>query len=315
MTTKINILGWKVEGLRCPDHEISCTTANGNKPAHVVLVQMPNGTGKTTTLRLIKAALSGEAEHWDTHQVKELKKRDSQADEGVFEIRLQIDRSYKLTIRMMFDFSTGVVEYKTTNEKAGGQTAGFDPPQELKRLLHKDFVPFFVFDGELAQTLLDKSQTKSETALVNLFQLHYLPKMKKKVSDYYKAFKTDNNITAEEQRGYTRRLNEVNDLEDLIKERKAEQKRLIEQRNSLQAEINELNTSYAAEISKNESLEEQLRGVREKLHALEEEIINSEQQAMTHMTYPNALSPAFESQLYEFKQQLDIAKLPEKVAR
>ena len=33
---------------------------SGVNPAHVSLIQMPNGTAKTTTLNLIRAAMSGE---------------------------------------------------------------------------------------------------------------------------------------------------------------------------------------------------------------------------------------------------------------
>ena len=47
MATILRILGWTAEGLRCPDHEVNCCDADGN-PFAVSLIQMPNGTGKTT---------------------------------------------------------------------------------------------------------------------------------------------------------------------------------------------------------------------------------------------------------------------------
>ena len=54
MPAVMRILGWKAQGLRCPDHEISCVDSSGN-PYPVSLIQMPNGTGKTTTLDLLRA--------------------------------------------------------------------------------------------------------------------------------------------------------------------------------------------------------------------------------------------------------------------
>ena len=54
----IKILRWKATGLRCPDHEFSFESTAGNVHP-LTLIQMPNGTGKTTTLTLIRAALSG----------------------------------------------------------------------------------------------------------------------------------------------------------------------------------------------------------------------------------------------------------------
>ncbi len=55
---KIEIIGWKTKGLRCPDMDINLLF--GVNQAHVSLIQMPNGTAKTTTLSLIRAAMSGE---------------------------------------------------------------------------------------------------------------------------------------------------------------------------------------------------------------------------------------------------------------
>ena len=49
----LNILGWKCEGLRCPDFNVELEKHNNSS----TFFQMPNGTGKTTTLRLLKRSL------------------------------------------------------------------------------------------------------------------------------------------------------------------------------------------------------------------------------------------------------------------
>ena len=51
---RLNLLGWKCEGLRCPDFDFDLNQ-KGN--ALATFLQMPNGTGKTTTLRLLKRSL------------------------------------------------------------------------------------------------------------------------------------------------------------------------------------------------------------------------------------------------------------------
>jgi len=51
---KFELLGWKCEGLRCPDFNFEINKS-GNATA--TFLQMPNGTGKTTTLRLLKRSL------------------------------------------------------------------------------------------------------------------------------------------------------------------------------------------------------------------------------------------------------------------
>jgi ABC-type branched-subunit amino acid transport system ATPase component len=45
---KIELFGWSSRGLRCPDVDVELTLHG--KVAPVSLIQMPNGTGKTTTL-------------------------------------------------------------------------------------------------------------------------------------------------------------------------------------------------------------------------------------------------------------------------
>ena len=49
--------GWSSQGLRCPDHSIELSL--NQLPRQVSLIQMPNGTGKTTSLTMLRAALSG----------------------------------------------------------------------------------------------------------------------------------------------------------------------------------------------------------------------------------------------------------------
>ena len=55
MTISMKVIGWKAYGLRCPDHEIDCSYSC-DEPAPITLIQMPNGTGKTTTSRCSRTA-------------------------------------------------------------------------------------------------------------------------------------------------------------------------------------------------------------------------------------------------------------------
>lgn len=50
MSGTIALLGWEAHNLRCPDHKIELSPSRESKPFRVTLIQMPNGTGKTTTL-------------------------------------------------------------------------------------------------------------------------------------------------------------------------------------------------------------------------------------------------------------------------
>ncbi|OZH52556.1 hypothetical protein AFK68_23575 [Hydrocoleum sp. CS-953] len=56
---KIEIIGLETDGLRFRDMNINFFY--GVNPAHVSMIQVPNGTAKTTTLNLIRAAINSEA--------------------------------------------------------------------------------------------------------------------------------------------------------------------------------------------------------------------------------------------------------------
>ena len=84
MAFDIKILEWKASGFRCPDHKINLQKSE-NTPYGISLIQMPNGTGKTTTLNLIQAGLSGSASHWSKEKVTEFRKRDNQSSSAIFE--------------------------------------------------------------------------------------------------------------------------------------------------------------------------------------------------------------------------------------
>ena len=108
---KIRLLGWESENLRCPDSKVRFS-ADENVPK-VTLIQMPNGTGKTTTLSLLKAALTGAAEKWGSDTVAEFAPRDQTVADGKFSVRLLIDERH-LTIEMTLNFIENNVTYRTT---------------------------------------------------------------------------------------------------------------------------------------------------------------------------------------------------------
>ncbi|MDJ0557210.1 MAG: hypothetical protein QNJ68_22750 [Microcoleaceae cyanobacterium MO_207.B10] len=80
---KIEIIGWKTKGLRCPD-DMNINLLSGVNPARVYLIQMPNGTAKTTTLNLIRAAMNGEANKWDAEKVISFRRVNQFNSRGTF---------------------------------------------------------------------------------------------------------------------------------------------------------------------------------------------------------------------------------------
>lgn len=169
---KIELAGWRSEGLRCPDVDIDLRTQSGGV-SPISLIQASTGTGKTTTTKLLKACLHGRASAWSADEVREFRRHNDPRSSGTFAVRLVID-GRPLTIELELDYDIGGVKYRTTSPDTGGMKMHWGPPIEVRRFLDKRFLDLFIFDGELAKGLLDPEQAQAEFAIDALCQLYLL---------------------------------------------------------------------------------------------------------------------------------------------
>lgn len=311
MASVMRLLGWKSEGLRCPDHEIRCHKENG-APFRVTLVQMPNGTGKTTTLTLLRAALSGVAEQWDSATVKSFQKRNNASldSRGRFSVFLLLNGK-RMTVTMEFDFDQGKVRYKTTY--GSGQSEGFHPPAEFRQFLNSNFVNFFVFDGELAYNLLDKTHADAESVVETLFHVRTLNQISDKVEEYWKS-KTEKGKPKDE-RALTRRKNVLTRLQDKLKKLEDEKQKLECAKQNLEEAIRKQQSVYDQELTKEKNRSTKIDAAKQKLNTHEEKVRNLALEVLDMMRDPEAISPIFAQILLRFKHGLDRVKLPERAAR
>ena len=311
MPTIMRILGWKASGLRCPDHEISCADSDGN-PYAVSLIQMPNGTGKTTTLALLRAALSGAAvgQGWGRDAISELRKRNGSQSYGVFEVRLLLNER-RATIAMEFDFENGHVLYKTTY--GPGRRDGFRPPPEFRRFMNENFVNFYVFDGELAQHLLDREHTDAQVVVENLFQMNVFDSMTRRIAEYWEG-KTQN-VGAKEVRGLSRRQNRLESLKLRLARLKREQKELRGKRSELDIQLRRKEQAYDNELRKENARSKSLNDATSKFERLKGQVREEALDVLELMRDPHALSSSFANWMLEFKDGLDKVKLPASAAR
>ena len=311
MAAIMRILGWKAQGLRCPDHEISCADSDG-QPHPVSLVQMPNGTGKTTTLSLLRAALSGGAVDpgWDRQKVAEFRKRNSETTNGIFEVRLLLN-DRRATIVMNFDFENGRVLYSTTH--GSGKREGFYPPSDFRQFMNENFVKFYVFDGELAQHLLDREYTDAKVVVENLFQMSVFDEMERKVGEYWDE-KTQN-VSAKEEKGLVRRQNRLASLRIQLINCSRKQKELQEKRGDLVEQIQKKEDVYKQEIKKEDRRYGKLSAAERKVERLKGAVREEAVDVLDRMRDPHALSSSFASSMLALKDGLDKVKLPESAAR
>lgn len=167
---KINIAGWSSEGLRCPDVDIDLRESGG-APFPVALLQMPNGTGKTTTLELLKATMSGEGAEWDDAKVREFRRKDATNPTGRFKVKLLVE-DQPVTFELELDFENGRANCLTTRPGSGGLQRGWKPPASIRKFVEPSFLNLFIFNGELANELFQDDKTRADDAIAALCQLY-----------------------------------------------------------------------------------------------------------------------------------------------
>lgn len=308
MAATLQVLGWKAEGLRCPDHEISCVRT-GSKPNAITLIQMPNGTGKTTTLTMLRVALSGRW-HRDPPVQSELRKfqKKGGSSSGLFELRLMMNDK-RVTIRLEFDFEAGRVRYRTT--RGSGQLDGFDPPPEFRRFLNPNFVDFFVFDGELAAHLLDQQYTDADKVVEALFQLRTLQSAREKVGDYWDR-QAEEKGSEQSKRFRETKLSRIRERLKLLER---ERRRLTSERSEAAAKLEAQRIAYHEEIVKGQTSEKEIGDAEDGLRKAQDEVRDQSIVVLDAMRTPHRLSAEFAEAIYDLKLNLDRAKLPGTAAR
>ena len=311
MSATMKVIGWKAHGLRCPDHEVNCSYSTG-EPAPITLIQMPNGTGKTTTLSLLRAALSGSAdkESWPKDKIRTFQKRENPEINGTFELRLLLNQN-RVTILLKFDFFSGRVHYKTT--RGDGQVEGFRPPVEFRRFMNEEFVKFYVFDGELADNILSNQHTDAQRAIESLFQLHLLPQMESKISMYWDD--ETRSRTAKDKTGYTRRTNLLNTWRTRFTNLGVERGKCEKELNGVESDLENQEQEYNTKIGKETNRAEEIEKANKKLSEIQEKVRNFSQGVLDSTRNPHAVSSIFAQSMYELKRGLDRVKLPESAAR
>ena len=84
---KVEVIGWRAKNLRGYLRDVDIDLGAPSK--RWTLLQMPNGTGKTTTMALLRLALNGSA--ISNEEVMGFRADDTVAD-GLFALTLEIDK-------------------------------------------------------------------------------------------------------------------------------------------------------------------------------------------------------------------------------
>lgn len=273
---------------------------------------MPNGTGKTTTLELLRAALSGLAQDklaWTRERISQFGPPGAMGT-GRFEVILLLNGK-RTTIELVFDFGRGTIEYGTTYIQ--GRQDRFYCPPGFGRFLNPQMVPFYVFDGELAHSLLNPKKTDAERVVELLFQLNTLQTFKGKVMEYWEQ--QTERAGAREERGLSLHSNKLRRLNVHLGEVEIDRDALRSKLAALRANHKEQSDAFAESIAREASVRQSHADASRDLERAEATLRQESQATFDRMTRPHTLSPALAEAIYNLKTGLDRVKLPASAAR
>ena len=135
-------------------------------------LMMGNGTGKTTSMSLIKGLLDGSAANWSSDKIKSFAPINKIEKEGYFSIAVKFnDRKYIYKLNLYYEQGKASIE---TTALPKGKEKGLILPEALNGVFSPEFVRRFVFDGEQAVKSLDSSSNEAEETIKYLYRLDKL---------------------------------------------------------------------------------------------------------------------------------------------
>ena len=283
--------------LRCPDIEI-----NFDKNNKTNFIQMPNGTGKTTLINLIKNTLSNS---WG--DITEFKNNKIQASEGLFVIKLEVNDDNgvdNVTFRIKFDFVSGK-EHIFTTTNLTSEKSGFHPPKNIRSFLTNDHIKTFLFSGDaLDDYFMDSEQTAKKT--IDTFSgITKLFKLSKELEEKFKLMMRGS------VRGDTKKLR---DKEDRLERREVQIQDGLdkhrEELNRILPEWSRLKTIIDSRDDITEDMNLRIENKQEEINEINKKIYANESKLSEMSKNLYSISQDWSSQSKSFLDNLAAAKLP-----
>lgn len=185
---KVSILEFETIGLRCPDAKVSFK--NKVTGSVINLLQMPNGTGKTTMIKLLSATLTGKIENWSAKETREFMGKSNDTNTGEFRLELSIEESNKhtknISFIVRFDFEHGVTELFTIRNVESGLEKGHRPPPSLRQFISQGCVDVFCFQGDKIKDIIDSQKEDAEVTINAFFGFDDIAEFLNDIKNYHR---------------------------------------------------------------------------------------------------------------------------------
>lgn len=311
---KIRILGWKYQNIRrMKDLDVDLTM--DGKVYRNSLIMMPNGTGKTTTLTLIRAIFSGSATTWRVADIRTFQPVGDDTSEGSFHLRVQFDEDIYYYI-LHLNYEEGRAWYETSSVMMeGGYEEGRRLPYSLRDVFrNEEFVNRFVFNGEQARKTLNSGSREAENAILYLYQLDRLDDLSKNIDGLVQMREKQNigSNTSRSVKIYKGKEEKKRQIyRDLQRDRQDLERRLVRMRENLQRQENK----YQKILAQNGQLNSEVEKLQQQKEENQEKRIQTEQELLQCIRMPYNLQLDFHTRLKTLVENMQVLKLPRNTAR
>lgn len=289
------------------DLSIDFTRDGGDELHHISLVQMPNGTGKTTTMQLIRQLIRGV--NLEESEIMEYQP-DFGASTGEFTIGFR-SGSDRFRVHMQLDYDVGIVNYRHSypQREGGGMNDGHFMPMEINDTLTENFVDLFIFNGELTDEFIETSENKAETALKIVNRLDRIESQQSLISQIVEK-RQDKKGGAETEQGLkmaktnlekrNKKLTELNEKRDQLKDKIEEHVQ----------EIEDLKEERKNIIAKEDDKLQDYTNLEQNIQNLQSDLKNESKSILEAMRRPSRLSKSLSDDFEELFGQMTILQLP-----
>jgi hypothetical protein len=309
----LKITGIRYENIR-EFEEVELDFANGSNdnPHHISLVQMPNGTGKTTTMNLIRTVLLGR--EMDQDEVRSYQPSDFDAIEGAFEIDLA-SSGEPFTLRLELDYEVGDHSYRhiKPQEVGGGDMAGHFLPNELNNIITESFVDLFVFNGELTEEFIETGSDEAENALKIVNFLNRLENQKSQIEQTVQDRQEDASVTT--QQGYRNIQTRLETTKEKLEELQQKRDELEEEVDDHDEEIDELEGRRQEILAENKEQLEKDKRLEREIQNLENELESATEDLLSTMRKPSRLNQDINDDMQKLLKNMKIMQLPKSTSQ
>jgi len=281
-------------------------------PHHISLVQMPNGTGKTTTMKLIRTLLL--EEELDEEQVKSYEP-DFDAIQGSFEIDFEYSGE-NFTLKLELDYEIGDYDYRHVKpqEVGGGDMPGHYLPLDLENIITDSFVDLFVFNGELTEEFLERGSHEAENALKIVNYLNRLENQKNQIEQIVKEREEDKNVTTEQ--GYKNIQTRLETTKEKLSELQEKKERLDDEVEAHDEEIENLEEHRREILAENKEQLDKDKELKEDIQGLESDLKSAtEEDLLERMRKPSRLDEEINQDLGKLFENMNIMQLPKSTSQ